>query len=517
MSAIIYQTDRIADDATTRLAGTEGLAVARIDSGVYLYATARAETALNVYALTGGGSLSSVQLVGTRSNRIMDGIGDAAVVETPDGPHLVTAVKFENGLQGYVVRPNGDVRPTTFLQDDVIPDPVDEETPTERDSGGALALHGADSLANFELNGVAHVAVGSTFEGGIALLRYLEGGVIEHVSNVFDDASTHLTGVDDIAIAETTAGRFLAAVSPDEQGVSVYRVLDDGTFVNTFNLATGPEISLGVLTQVATVAVGDDHFVFIGGRGNWPITAFRLEDDGTLTRTDRVTGAEAANIFNTYALETFETDGKTFLAVGSDRGGVSVFRVGDGGGLTLVHEDGHLNRRVSPTDELRVEQFGDKTFIIAGGGPGDGITVSRFFTAPKGEGVIGGAANDRLVGTPKGDVLIGDAGNDNLKGKSGHDRVLDGFGKDIVFGGPGRDVFEFTHDDQQDKLRDFQDGLDRIDLSDDPGVDDIDDLVFTQVNANNVRIEVDGELLFVRGFQNSPLAVADLGAEDFIF
>ncbi|MEO1613652.1 MAG: hypothetical protein AAFU55_15050, partial [Pseudomonadota bacterium] len=104
-----------------------------------------------------------------------------------------------------------------------------------------------------------------------------------------------------------------------------------------------------------------------------------------------------------------------------------------------------------------------------------------------------------------------------IKGKSGHDRILDGVGKDLLWGGPGRDVFEFIHDDQQDKLRDFQDGLDLIDLSDAPGVDDLTDLDITQVNVANVKIEIDGELLFIRGYGNDALDVAQLGPEDFIF
>ena len=122
-----------------------------------------------------------------------------------------------------------------------------------------------------------------------------------------------------------------------------------------------------------------------------------------------------------------------------------------------------------------------------------------------------------LIGTPKGDVLIGDGGDDRIKGKSGHDRILDGHGKDQVWGGPGRDVFEFAHDDKQDKLRDFQDGFDLIDISAAPGVDDLSDVTLSQVNASTVLMDIDGEALFIRGYQNGELSVAQLDASDFIF
>ena len=516
MSAIVYQTDRIIDDATTALAGTEGFAVSTLASASFLFIGARSESSINVYEFSSAGRLTYVQDLGPRSNRLLDGVGELATVSLPDDEYLLTTSLYDNAFQGYRVTANGTLRVDDFLQDDVIRDPV-EDSPGVSDGGDALALYGADSIVGYEVGGVAHFAVGAAYDGGVTILRYLEGGAIEHVSNTFDTADYHLSGVEDIALAETSFGRFLISVSPDEEGVSVFQVSDAGALNNTFNLATGREISLGVLTTAATVSIDDQTFVFIAGRGNWPISAFKLEADGTLTLTDRVTGGEAANLFNTYALTAFQAEGKTFLAAGSDRGGVSLYRVGDNGALSLVHEDGHLNRRVETTDAFHVEQFGDKTYLIAGGGIGDGVTVSRFFAAPKGEGIVGGVAAETLIGSPKGDVIIGDAGNDRIKGKSGHDRILDGVGKDLLWGGPGRDVFEFIHDDQQDKLRDFQDGLDLIDLSDAPGVDDLTDLDIMQVNVANVKIEIDGELLFIRGYGNAALDVAQLGPEDFIF
>ncbi|MEB0161090.1 M10 family metallopeptidase C-terminal domain-containing protein, partial [Pseudomonas sp. AH2 (2023)] len=51
----------------------------------------------------------------------------------------------------------------------------------------------------------------------------------------------------------------------------------------------------------------------------------------------------------------------------------------------------------------------------------------------------------------------GDAGNDRLEG---------GTGNDILNGGAGADVFEFERGDGRDRIADFQNGLDRIELDD---------------------------------------------------
>lgn len=64
------------------------------------------------------------------------------------------------------------------------------------------------------------------------------------------------------------------------------------------------------------------------------------------------------------------------------------------------------------------------------------------------------------------DELEGGAGNDRLYGGAGRDTLEGGAGDDTLVGGRGADVFEFDFGDGQDVVRDFEDGLDRIDVTD---------------------------------------------------
>jgi len=99
--------------------------------------------------------------------------------------------------------------------------------------------------------------------------------------------------------------------------------------------------------------------------------------------------------------------------------------------------------------------------------------------------LIGGAGDDRLRGNRGEDELNGDAGNDNLKGGGGNDSLLGGAGNDFLFGENGADTldggagndklyggadnavdtFVFAAGYGEDRVRQFEDGYDLIDLT----------------------------------------------------
>lgn len=94
--------------------------------------------------------------------------------------------------------------------------------------------------------------------------------------------------------------------------------------------------------------------------------------------------------------------------------------------------------------------------------------------------LYGGRGNDLLHGGKGQDKLYGGAGNDVLKGGMhddvlyggrGNDVLFGGQGNDVLVGGQGADVFRFEWSDTfkgkniRDEIRDFEKGVDKIDLS----------------------------------------------------
>ena len=77
-----------------------------------------------------------------------------------------------------------------------------------------------------------------------------------------------------------------------------------------------------------------------------------------------------------------------------------------------------------------------------------------------------------ITGSNEEDVIQGLGGNDNLSGLAGNDLIVGGLGRDIMTGGTGADIFDFNAVAEsgktaatRDVLRDFEHGIDKIDLS----------------------------------------------------
>jgi len=99
------------------------------------------------------------------------------------------------------------------------------------------------------------------------------------------------------------------------------------------------------------------------------------------------------------------------------------------------------------------------------------------------ENATGGSARDVLWGNEVANVLKGNGGDD----------VLNGFqGADQLYGGAGADVFQFSHIEKGDWVRDFTSGIDKIDLIG-TGVD------FSFIGGSAFHNNVAGELRFAGG------------------
>ncbi len=102
---------------------------------------------------------------------------------------------------------------------------------------------------------------------------------------------------------------------------------------------------------------------------------------------------------------------------------------------------------------------GDDT--LKGGGGGDTIDGGQ-----DNDTIYGNSGHDVLKGGGGNDTIFGNTGNDDLYGNVGNDILHGGWGYDDLWGGGGADIFIFQKRDWADRVKDFEDNVDIIDLTD---------------------------------------------------
>lgn len=124
------------------------------------------------------------------------------------------------------------------------------------------------------------------------------------------------------------------------------------------------------------------------------------------------------------------------------------------------------------------------------------------------DAISGGKGNDVLAGGVGNDNLSGGAGNDLLRGDEGADHLRGGAGRDILTGGKGADHFVFAAHEGHDKITDFQNGVDRLEI--------LGDVTFADLHiakvGTSVAVSFDHTVITL-----DHTKLAAIGAEDFLF
>ena len=131
---------------------------------------------------------------------------------------------------------------------------------------------------------------------------------------------------------------------------------------------------------------------------------------------------------------------------------------GDDGNDRLDGEDGR--------DELRGEAGNDS--LLGGRDPDNlygGNSNDYLNGGWKSDWLYGGNGQDELRGGNGNDMLRGGSGADALYGGAGADNLCGGTQNDVLTGGSDADIFVFAPGDGNDRITDFEDGSDRLDLT----------------------------------------------------
>ncbi|MFK7752630.1 MAG: calcium-binding protein [Sedimentitalea sp.] len=247
--------------------------------------------------------------------------------------------------------------------------------------------------------------------------------------------------------------------------------------------------------------IGADQFLFLSMQGTDEIRSFRYVAQDT-----DINGNAGNNTRN-----GTEDDDQIFGKGGNDtlRGDAGDDMIEGGrGNDSVVGGDGEDN--LFGGDGRDIMRGGDGYDFMFGEDGNDSL-----FGQDGNDYINGGQASDRVVGQDGNDVLFGGRGNDRVEGGTGNDRLTDGLGADQLTGGSGFDIFIFVQDGTLDIITDYEDGMDRIDLTDFGVGLEFSQLAITQV-GNDVRIRVEQENILVKA-ADGQISDFELSLGDFIF
>jgi len=186
---------------------------------------------------------------------------------------------------------------------------------------------------------------------------------------------------------------------------------------------------------------------------------------------------------------------------------------GNNGNDTLEGGTGYDRLYGGNNDDRLIDDHGNDRLF--GGSGNDHLSAGR-----GNDRLYGGDGNDSLDAGSGNDKLYDGNGNDTLKGGDGNDKLYfgdgasskSGWGDDVAFGGGGADRFIFSGTSGFTSIRDFEDGVDKIEFNG-TDVESMNDLVITdQPWRNSVKIEYEGGVIRLEN-----TSISEISVDDFIF
>ena len=213
-----------------------------------------------------------------------------------------------------------------------------------------------------------------------------------------------------------------------------------------------------------TISGGLGNDLIVGGAGKDVLTGGAGRDTfGYMLASESAVGA-GRDVITDFAegdqIDLTPAGGRTFIGNQLFSGTAGQVRVVMLSGQTIVELDKNGDRIADFQLELTGEHDLDRLdFVGLGGTPTEGA-----------DELFGTSGADNISALGGNDILFGYAGSDSLNGGSGDDVIVGGAGRDYLAGGAGADVFRIdTFQDSRgsgrDRIADFEQGVDKIDLT----------------------------------------------------
>ncbi|WP_370302351.1 hypothetical protein [Pseudooceanicola sp.] len=387
-------------------------------------------------AQTAGGktlaNLSNIEnIVGTLKNDVLTG---------DDKDNTLEGLSGDDQLFGK----DGDDRLAGSLGDDIL------------DGGtGADVLEGGEGMDTASYTG-SNSAVTVDLALGTG-----EGGEAEGDSY---DSIEYVTGSDhDDTLRGDGLGNLLDGGKGDDRlvGAGGDDTLEGGAGADTLRGGDGTDLaSYAGAKEKVTVNLADASANTGDAKGD---TFDGIEGAMGSSQNDRLIGDREANIFHGGAGNDSIKGGggNDILFGGAGQDDID----GGSGADELRGGAGNDTYRVDDArDQVFEDQGGGTDLVLATSDFNLGVHVENLTLEGTAEFGTGNNSANQIVGSDADNVLLGLAGNDRMNGGKGADFLAGGAGNDVLTGGADRDAFAFAETFGQDRITDFDAGVDVLRL-----------------------------------------------------
>ena len=419
---------------------------------------------------------------------------------TLTGSDLLVAELGSNHLERYSFNANGDLTnpvPVTY-------------------SGSSPVL--TPQITGFSVGTAQFVATGGGAGGPAGLNIYeVQGTTLVHRDTVADHIKVTVGDIADLITVNVSGTDYLVAGSTKDGGISTFTVGADGTAHLVDALGVKEGLWLSGMDSLTATEAGGTTYITIASTLSSSLSVVRINPMGVLFVTDHITDTLNSRFAHIDAIDSFTVNGRGFVIAGGSDDGLTLLEIMPDG--KFLEHDSIANQAgwtLENITAIKAAVFGTEVQVFAAGSRTSGIMQFTIPTDTLAAAINGDNTNNSLSGSYLDNLIFGGAGNDKLYGQGGDDILFGGDGLDKLYGGTGADVFIIDSGPDQDQIRDFELGLDRIDLSRWGMVYHPSDLTITS-QTDGAIIDFGDLSLRVWTDDGSHLTIADLTVDSFIF
>lgn len=328
-------------------------------------------------------------------------------------------------------------------------------------SGTVLAF---DSLARG--NGSDLIFTSTLQSGGVTAWLRSSSGAVSYVQTMVPLGATGGYDVLDMKLVARAEGDYLVTTSAQSDRLNVFQVGADNRSPLVESLGSDDGLWVSAPRALEVVRLEGRDFLLLASSGSSSITVIEMTAYGRLQVIDQINDDLTTRFQGVTVLQTITLQERVFVVAGGADDGLSLFTLLPGG--QLLHLETIADNLTSTLQDVSALALGardGKIDVFVTGMSETGISQFQIDLGPLAPALQAAAAGGSLTGDNRADLLIGGAGRDVMFGSGGADILIDSAGADVFYGGSGADIFVMIRDGAVDEIRDFELGVDRIDLS----------------------------------------------------